>query len=74
MGWVVSAAPLSALPPGMTWYPLYRRLGGHQRRPGQVRKITLLLGFDTRTVQPLASRSTSYATPAQIGVYFKLIF
>jgi len=28
-----------ALPPGMTRYPLYRRLGGPQLRSGRVRKI-----------------------------------
>jgi len=46
-----------SLPPGKTRYPLYRRLGGPQGRPGQVRKI-----FDPRTVQPVASRYTDYAT------------
>jgi len=29
----------AALPPGKTRYCLYRRLGGHQGRSGQVRKI-----------------------------------
>ena len=28
------------LPPGKTWYPLYRRLGGPQGRSGQMRKIS----------------------------------
>jgi hypothetical protein len=30
----------AALPPGKTWYPLYRRLGGPQGRSGRVRKIS----------------------------------
>jgi hypothetical protein len=30
---------LAALPPGKTRYPLYRRLGGSQGRPGRVREI-----------------------------------
>jgi hypothetical protein len=30
----------AALPPGKTRYPLYRRLGGPQGRPGRVRKIS----------------------------------
>jgi hypothetical protein len=30
----------AALPPGMTRYPLYRKLGGPQGRSGQVRKIS----------------------------------
>ena len=44
-----------------TWYPLYRRLGGHQGRSGRVLKISTLPGFDPRTVQSIASRYTDYA-------------
>ena len=33
-----------------------------QGRSGQVRKISPLPGFDPRTVQPVASRYTDYAT------------
>jgi len=33
-----------------------------QGRSGQVRKISPLPGFDPRTVQPIASRYTDYAT------------
>jgi hypothetical protein len=56
----------AALPPGKTRYPLYRRLGGPQGRSGRVRKIVPPLGFDTRTVHPLASRYTDsdWAIPA----------
>ena len=50
------------LPPGKTQYPLYRRLGGPQVRSGQVRKISPPPGFDPRTVQPVASRYTDWAT------------
>jgi hypothetical protein len=51
-------------PPGLTQYPLYRRLG----RPcsGRVRKISPPLGFDPRTAQPVASRYTDWAIPAHI--------
>jgi hypothetical protein len=48
----------AALPPGKTRYALYRRLAGHQGRSGRVRKISLLPGFDSRTVQPVADRYT----------------
>ena len=51
-----------SLSPGKTSYPLYRRLGGHQGRSGQVRKISHSPGFDPRTVQPVASRSADWAT------------
>jgi hypothetical protein len=45
----------AALSPGKTRYPLYRRMGGPQGRSGRVRKISPAAGFDSRTVQPLAS-------------------
>ena len=54
----------SALPPGKTQYLLSRGLGGPQSRSGQMRKISPLPGFDPRTVQPVASRYTDWATPA----------
>jgi hypothetical protein len=54
--------PGRSLPPGRTRYPLYRRLGGPQGRSGQVRKISPPPGFDPRTVQPVASRYTDWAT------------
>ena len=55
----------AALPPGKTRYPLYRRLGGPQGRSGRVRKISSPPGFDPRTVQPVVSRYTDWAIPAQ---------
>ena len=54
----------AALPPGKTWYPLYRRLGRPQGRSGRVRKISPLPGFDHRTVQSVASRYTDRAIAA----------
>ena len=57
-----ASRPGRSLTPGKTRYPLYRRLGGPQGRSGQVRKISPPLGFDPRTVQPVASRYTGYAT------------
>ena len=55
------------LPPGKNRYPLYRRLGGPQGRSGQVRKISPPLGFDPRTVQPVASRYTDCANRPAAG-------
>jgi len=58
----------ASVPPGKTRYPLYRRLGGPECRPGQVRKISAPSpGFDPRTVQPVASRYTDNAIPALIS-------
>jgi hypothetical protein len=56
----------AALPPGKTRYPLYRRLGRPQGRAGRVGKISPPPGFYPRTVQPVASRYTDCAIPAQI--------
>jgi hypothetical protein len=64
----------SSLPPGKTRYPLYRRLGGPQRRSEQVRKISPLPGFDPRTVQPVTSHYIEYATrPAELAWYDRKI-
>ena len=52
-----ASRPGRSLPPGKTRYPLYRRLGGPQ-----VGKISPRPGFDPRTVQPVASRYTDWAT------------
>jgi len=47
-----------------TRYPFYRRLGGTRGRSGLVRKNSYTPGFDSRTVQPVASRYTNCAFPA----------
>ena len=57
-----ASRPGRSLPPGKNRYPLYRRLVGPQGQSGQVWKISPPLGFDPRTVQPVASRYTDYAT------------
>ena len=57
-----ASRPGRSLAPGKTRYSLYRRLGGPQGRSGQVRKISAPPGFDPRTVQPVASRYTDFAT------------
>jgi hypothetical protein len=54
----------AALPPVMTLYPLYRRLGGPQGQSGRVLKISPPPGFDPRTVQPVVSRYTDWAISA----------
>ena len=61
-GWGVSVTLLPLFTPRKTRYPLYRKLGGPHSRSGQVRKISPSSGFDPRTVQPVASRYTDYAT------------
>ena len=53
----------AALPPGMTRYPLYRRLGRPQGRSGRVLKISPTPGFDPRTAQLVAIRYRDYAVP-----------
>ena len=70
-----ASRPGRSLPQGKTRYPLYRRLGGPQGRSGQVRKISPPPGFDPRTVQPVASRYTDWATRPTTGMaHFEIIF
>ena len=57
-----ASRPGRSLHPGKTRYPMYRRMGGLQGRSGQVGKISPPPGFDPRTVQPVVSRYTGYAT------------
>ena len=47
-----------------TWYPMYMRLGGPQGKCAWLRKMSLLPGFDPRTVQPTYSRYTDCVIPA----------
>ena len=63
----------AALPPGMTRYPLYRRLGGPQGRSGRMQKISPPPGFDPRALLPVASRYTDYAIPAHKFMWKKVI-
>jgi hypothetical protein len=59
----------AALPPVMTLYPLYRRLGSPQGRSGRVLKISPPPEFDPRTVQLVASRCTDYASLTVLYTY-----
>jgi len=63
-----ASRPGRSLPSVKTWYPLYRRLGGPQGRYGKARKISPPPGYDPRTVQPVASRYTDYATRPTIDI------
>ena len=68
-----ASRPGSTLPPGKTRYPMYRQLGGPQGRSGHVRKISPPPGFNPRTVQPVGSRYTVYATrPTEVRIYPKI--
>ena len=60
-GWVVSSTPRPHLPPGKTRYPLYRRLGRPQGRSGRTEYL-VPAGIRSRTVQPVISRYTDWAT------------
>jgi len=59
-----ASRPGRSLPPGKTRYPLYRRLGGPRAGLDRCGKSRPPPGFDPRTVQPIASRYTDYATRA----------
>ena len=66
----------AALPPNNTRYPLYRRLGGPQRRYEGGAENLAPAGFDPPTDHPVASRYTDRAIPAYNFlkyIYIKLI-
>ena len=56
-----AARPGRTLPPGKTRYPFYRRLGGPQGRSGRAENL-VPTGIRSRTVQPVVSRYTGWAT------------
>ena len=60
-----AARPDRTLPPGKTRYPFYRRLCGPQDRFGRTENL-VPTGIRSRTVQPLVSRYTDWATGPQI--------
>jgi len=61
----------TALHPGKARYPLCRRLGRPQGRSGRARKISLPPGFETRTVQPVASGYTRWVIPANATMEYR---
>ena len=64
-----AARPGRTLPPGKTRYPLYSRLGGPQRRSGRAENL-VPTGIQSRTVQPIVSRSTDGTTrPTHTHMY-----
>jgi hypothetical protein len=65
-------APATLLP-GMTRYPLYRKLSGTQGRSGEVRKISPPPVFDPRTVQPVAICYNDWAIAAQKIIIFIIL-
>ena len=60
------ARPGRTLPPGKTRYPFYTRLGGPQGRSGRAENI-VPTGIRSRTVQPVVSPYTEWATLNKYG-------
>jgi len=56
-----AARPGRTLPPGKTRYPFYRRLDGPQGRSRRAENL-VPSGIRSRTVQPVVSRYTDWAT------------
>ena len=56
-----AARPGRTLPPGKIRYSLYMRLGGPQGRSGRAENL-VPTGIRSRTVQPVVSRYTDWAT------------
>ena len=66
-GWVVSSTPRPHFNPRKSRYPFYTRLGGPQGRSGRAENL-VPTGIRSRTVQPVVSRYTDWATRP---TYFK---
>jgi len=64
----------AALPPGKIRYPLYRRLGGPQGPVWTGAENLAPPGFNSRTVQPVASRYTDWAIPAHATRMLPVLF
>jgi len=62
-----AARPSRTLPPGKTRYPFYRRLGGSQGRSGWAENFVPTV-IRSRTVQPVVSRYTDWATRPTCGI------
>jgi len=58
--------PGRTLPPGKARYPLYMRLGGPHGRSGRAENL-VPTGIRSRTVQPVVSRYTDWATKIRVG-------
>jgi len=68
-----AARPGRTLPPRKIRYPFYRRLGGPQGRSGRAENL-VPTGIRTRTVYPVVSRYTDWATrPTQHHMKFHKI-
>jgi hypothetical protein len=61
---------LAALSPGKRPLPIVQEAGWTQGQSWRVLKISLLPGFDPRTLQSVASRYTDYVTPAHIQKWY----
>ena len=64
-----AARPGRTSPPGKTRYPFYRRLGGPQRRSGRAENL-FPTGIRSRTVQPVVSRYTDWATRPTLYILY----
>ena len=71
-GWVVSSTPRLSFTPGKNRYPFYRRLGGPQDRSGRAGNL-VPTWIRSRTVQPVVSPYTDWATRPTINNYFCVI-
>ena len=68
-----AARPGHTLPPGKTRYPFYRTLVGPQGRSGRAENL-VPTGIRSRTVQPVVSRYTDWATgPTFTSLYLIIL-
>jgi len=67
-----AARPGRTLPPGKTQYPFYSRLGGPHGRSGRAENLAHT-GIRSRTVQPIVSHYTDWATGPTCSKYWGVL-
>jgi len=72
-GWVVKSMLRPHFTSGKTRYPFYRRLGGPQGRSGRAENL-VPTGIRSRTVQPVVSRYTDWATRPIYYIYVYILY
>jgi len=71
-GWGFSPMLRPPLPPKKTRYPLYSKLGGSQGRSRRAENL-VPTGIRSRTVQPVVSRYTNWATGPTLFAYTNIV-
>jgi hypothetical protein len=73
-GWLVSATPSDLPAKKETWYPLYRRLCEPQGQSGWVCNVSVPLGLEPLTIQPVMSAIQTMLSQVQCNYFVRIYF